>query len=925
MLNAGEYFAKIILPRLQGFNQKESLEIVGILQRSPAVVKFKEGTPCCTAYNALLQNMGTVHWVAAMKLYNHLFFAKGAECPKSSISKPNLQTARVVLNILFRSANWQLATRHFFNYCFPRFRPDEAAYNAGKLYNYLQDQHAHEMAYRVLEQSAQHREIKFNSALSNALFRTDLVTWSANLRVLTILYEKDKNLIEIDHIHQVLMLCVRSLQWKRCMQLVSLSEEINTKISSPLLLRVAKLFFKGNRWSLSSHILSKCRANSSDGNTSVRLDKNVGPAERRDQASMLALARMWVTALQLVRKEPIEVITHTLQMAGAWECAMRFCCGLPCMNAEADGHTTVPLQERILRIPWKVVENCVLAGKYENSARQSAIALLKPFCLTPMSTECWKLALSIANINHLEIIKRLPVESQLLDMKFFPVTHRIHPSLRYRILFPLVLNYLRETGIITDSERAGYFTQFYPQLFHCPAENAGSLHGGKTSPRWMFALVVLTRLFARREKAPIQLPTFNQLMVTLSHLTNVPYLTVLKGHIDRMKLSRLGQTPNPEGTLKSFVYGGYLADAFHFIRLLREWNVSISVECMMFAVSTMVLPGISLGQPTRRALHPDDAQSADPESSGTIVIPVRVRDELDRKMLNDYVRMYQFSELIQIDKKHKHYLHHAGRFPSLIHVLLNTERMGALQTRTAIHHPDVLTLYSSPHTAVVLKPTKLESIAHAANREPSGVCPDLTSAIRWLFPETSTVRSFGLTHRLDIQTSGVLVVAKSQPAFHHITQQSLTRQKRKRYLCVCIQVDPSRSVPDSGTITTRFSDMRDDSHRMSVEGDTEAETHYMTLRKFRCMMRLVECTLVTGRQHQIRVHLGKIGFVLLGDDRYGCGLAATPLVDRVALHAKEIGFWEPSGDGFCLVEATLPPDLDAVLDRLGQMESSSQV
>ena len=888
---------------LKGVSNTEERFIRQIFRASPAIQLLLSSKPCPSAYNAFLQNIGAVSWIVALKVYNQIFYEKRDISRFGHTCKPNAQTSRVALNLLLKSDDWKLAIKHLIKYGFPNLSSEEGTLYGGRVHHYLREKKASEIAIKLL-QYMKDRNLPFTADFRKSLFRNDLLSWSAHLRIFSLLYQKDRKLITSDNVHRMISLCQRSQQWRSCIKLLVLSQDLQLNIPDSILLKSALLFFKGDRWQISSLILQKYLA----GTTSIQSGEKELPeniAERSNRAHMFALARMWQHALKFVEKEPIEKITHVLRLGRAWECAMRFCNELVCMKS----CNYLTQNGRIRDIPWKIIENIVLAGKYDEGSRESSVKLLSPFCNSPCVPEgFWKLSLCVHCVNYPEIIRRLPIESQFLDIQFFPVIHRIHPCQRFKVLFPLILKYFVQTGVITPEEHGQFLSRFYIRFEHM----CGGFRHEATSARWVFAFDILRLLTERQEHAPVQRPTFNQVMVAVSHVTSVPYLTGIKGHIEKIRLQRAGKPYNTESILRSFVFGGHIQYACDFMRRLSEWNLTIDAELCIFTISTMVLPGLNSDEGW--ICYRDVDNACRKGRSLPFEIPTRVRNTDDLKIVTDFLRMYEFVDLIYLDKKKNNLQIECDRFPLVLMLTLVPASIEQLQKRQPCQHPDVHVLYESSECAVVTKPPNLETIAHDAASSMLTYCPDLTSAILANFPTTKDVRSYGVTHRLDYQTSGLILIAKSQCSFHHVVHQSLTKRKKKSYLCLCVQLDPCRVIPKEGSISTQYADIRDRTHRMSLDGEAEAQTHYSIHIKFSSMLCLVECRLITGRQHQIRVHLKELGLLLLGDDRYGCGTSSTPLLQRVALHSKEIGFWDPSESHYCMIESTLPEDLVRALD-----------
>ena len=866
-----------------------------IIRCSPITQCFGINQTSPRAYNALLQNIGTVNWVFALR-----FFSETSRRKKSHVDdlyraksaplwSPNVETARVNLNILFKSSSWQLVTRHFTQYCFARFSPSEAMMYGLRLHVHLRQHASPEIAMKVLEMMRK-SNLPFTDGIEKHLFQNNPLSWSMHLWVLSILYQKNRKLVSSKIVHRALFLCNRDMHWKSCVHLFLLAKNLNIRVKDTVLLKSALLLFKENRWFLSTMILEKHRVPGREIQNDCESAVLSNSTSRMSYVHMFALARMWQDALRLITTESIEKVTHVLRLSRAWEFAIH-------LSHKLITHKVCNETETI-GIEWPVVENIVHAGLYDKGSHKFLCKLLRLFSkISTIHSGFWKLALKIRNANHAAIIEHLPLEMRFLDMQFFPVFFRTHACLRFKIFFPLVLEYLSETRLITPEERSNFMRLYYPTRFQKWRASKD------TRQRWCFAFDMLNLVASCQDKVPLQRATFNQVIVTVSHLTDVPYLTMIKGHIDHMKLKRLPNVMNTDSTLKSFAYGGHLTYIFSFLKDLFDRSEPLSIDSVIFLISNLALPGASATEVT-----------SIPQQSQNVLI--KVSSQRDAKIFFDFIKMYEFADLIRIESSESHILERSTAFPFIISASLASTSIRSLQWRIPKKVTSVLAVMEERSWALFLKPPHLESISHNAALRSKNECSDLTSVVLHKFPNNAAVRSFGLTHRLDLQTSGLLLIAKSQCAYHHITQQSLTKLKRKSYLCLCIQIDPLVCVPRRGTIQTPFSGMRDSSHRMTLEGEDDAATRYTIHKTLGHTIHLIECRLITGKQHQIRVHMKKLGLYLLGDDRYGCGLASCPLLHRVALHAKEIGFRDPTDNKIHLIETTLPDDMKMAYERL---------
>ncbi|GHC82487.1 pseudouridine synthase [Novosphingobium pokkalii] len=179
----------------------------------------------------------------------------------------------------------------------------------------------------------------------------------------------------------------------------------------------------------------------------------------------------------------------------------------------------------------------------------------------------------------------------------------------------------------------------------------------------------------------------------------------------------------------------------------------------------------------------------------------------------------------------------------------------------------------------------------------------------------------GIVHRIDKDTSGLLVVAKSDAAHEGLARQFADHSIIRAYKAVTA----GQPMPAAGTITGAIARSVHDRKKMALVQDgrgKHAVTHYRTLARLDGAA-LVECRLETGRTHQVRVHLASIGHSLLGDPVYGRAPAKIrPLLARIgfarqALHAAELGFIHPiSGETLHFTSPT-PVDMQELIVELG--------
>ena len=173
----------------------------------------------------------------------------------------------------------------------------------------------------------------------------------------------------------------------------------------------------------------------------------------------------------------------------------------------------------------------------------------------------------------------------------------------------------------------------------------------------------------------------------------------------------------------------------------------------------------------------------------------------------------------------------------------------------------------------------------------------------------------GIVHRLDRQTSGVMVVAKTLQAHAGLAERFACHDIERSYWALC----HAPQLADEGRFDTLHGRHHKDRKRFSsrVERGRRAITHYRVLERFEQGAALVRCQLETGRTHQVRVHLSEHGAPLLGDSVYsGRAAANSRLIQRVALHARTLSFTHPLSHEKLHFDSPPPSDFTAALEAL---------
>ncbi|HHW5358768.1 RluA family pseudouridine synthase [Staphylococcus aureus] len=221
--------------------------------------------------------------------------------------------------------------------------------------------------------------------------------------------------------------------------------------------------------------------------------------------------------------------------------------------------------------------------------------------------------------------------------------------------------------------------------------------------------------------------------------------------------------------------------------------------------------------------------------------------------------------------------------------------------------------YEDDDVAVVYKPKGMvvhPSPGHYTNTLVNG----LMYQIKNLSGINGEIRP-GIVHRIDMDTSGLLMVAKNDIAHRGLVEQLMDKSVKRKYIALV-----HGNIPhDYGTIDTPIGRNKNDRQSMAVVDDgKEAVTHFNVLEHFKNYT-LVECQLETGRTHQIRVHMKYIGFPLVGDPKYGP--KKTLDIGGQALHAGLIGFEHPVTGEYIERHAELPQDFEDLLDTIRKRDA----
>jgi 23S rRNA pseudouridine1911/1915/1917 synthase len=225
----------------------------------------------------------------------------------------------------------------------------------------------------------------------------------------------------------------------------------------------------------------------------------------------------------------------------------------------------------------------------------------------------------------------------------------------------------------------------------------------------------------------------------------------------------------------------------------------------------------------------------------------------------------------------------------------------------AVQPVDLTVIYEDESLAVIDKPSGM--VVHPAPGHPAGTLADGLKQRGTTWSLLGGAERAGIVHRLDRDTSGLLVVAKTEAAHRSLARQLSDRSLGRTYWALV----HGGFREDTGTIDAPIARHPRDRRRMAiVEGGREAVTDFAVVERLGGAT-VLELALRTGRTHQIRVHLASIGHPIVGDAVYGRPDAA---IGRPALHAMRLRLVHPEDGTERSFESPVPPELTAAADRL---------
>lgn len=223
---------------------------------------------------------------------------------------------------------------------------------------------------------------------------------------------------------------------------------------------------------------------------------------------------------------------------------------------------------------------------------------------------------------------------------------------------------------------------------------------------------------------------------------------------------------------------------------------------------------------------------------------------------------------------------------------------------------DLNIVYEDSDVIVINKPKNM--VVHPA---PGNYTGTLVNGLLYHCKDLSGINGVirpGIVHRIDKDTTGILVIAKNDEAHNSLAKQFKDHSIKREYYALV----EGRFSKESGTIDKPLGRNKKDRLKMDiVEDGRRAVTHYEVLEQYDKRVSLIKCTLETGRTHQIRVHMASIGHPLVGDQTYGYKKQKFK-IEGQALHAKTLGFIHPTTGEYIEFTSDLPEYFEELIKKL---------
>ncbi len=212
-------------------------------------------------------------------------------------------------------------------------------------------------------------------------------------------------------------------------------------------------------------------------------------------------------------------------------------------------------------------------------------------------------------------------------------------------------------------------------------------------------------------------------------------------------------------------------------------------------------------------------------------------------------------------------------------------------------------VFEDDHVLVINKPAAF--VVHPGAGNWTGT---LLNALLHHYPDSKHIPRAGIIHRLDQDTTGLLLIAKTEPVYLKLVEQLSSRQVKRNY-CALVNGHP----PSMGTVDAPIGRHPKVRTKMAVNPEGKPARTYFKVRETLPTATWLDLALETGRTHQIRVHLQHLGFPILGDSVYG---VAHPALTRQALHARALSFKHPVTEEQIVCKAEIPEDFMRLYEAL---------